>query len=263
MDLTLTGQALIEAEPRLELVTPASLGVLTFRRRAGPGESAETVDRRNEAIVGSLAASGEVLLTSTVLHGRYAIRLCVLNHTSGPEDVAAAIRAVAEADPVLVGLPARRRPERAAEQAGMSAAPDALDEVGPAGLRAIAPFGAVSDDQANRFLAMGRRERREPGEAVTERWALARTFYLVRSGLLSVRIGDREVNTLGPGDHLGEIAAMDWGRDFGYSRTATVVATEPTDLLAFPAAALRELMADNPEVDRAIRRVAQSRLAAR
>jgi CRP-like cAMP-binding protein len=78
-----------------------------------------------------------------------------------------------------------------------------------------------------------------------------------------VRIGDREVNTLGPDDHLGEIAAMDWGRDFGYSRTATVVATEPAELLAFPAAALRELMGDNAEVDRAIRRVAQSRLAAR
>jgi glutamate/tyrosine decarboxylase-like PLP-dependent enzyme len=263
MDLTLEGQRLIEADHRLELVTPASLGMLTFRRRGGAGESAEAVDRRNEAIVGSLAATGELLLTSTALHGRYAIRLCVLNHTSGRADVAAAIRAVATADPVLFGASARHRPERAAEQAGMSAVANSLIEVGPAGLRAIAPFGAVTDDQATRFLATGRRERREPGEAITERWALARTFYLVRSGRLSVRIGDREVNTLGPGDHLGEIAAMDWGRDFGYSRTATVVATEPTELLAFPAAALRELMADNPDVDRAIRRIAQSRLAAR
>ena len=145
----------------------------------------------------------------------------------------------------------------------MGAVPDSLADVGPAGLRTIPPFAAVSDDQATRFLATGRRERREPGEAVTERWALVRTFYLVRSGALEVRIGDRVVNTLGPGDHLGEIAAMDWGRDFGYSRTATVVATEPTELLAFPAAALRELMADNGDVDRAIRRVAQARLAAR
>jgi CRP-like cAMP-binding protein len=121
----------------------------------------------------------------------------------------------------------------------------------------------VTDDQATRFLATGRREHHGPGEAVTERWALARTFYLVRSGRLSVRIGEREVNTLGPGDHFGEIAAMDWGRDFAYSRTATVVATEPTELLAFPAAALRELMADNPDIDGAVRRVAQARLAAR
>ena len=263
MDLTLEAQRLIEAEPALELVTPASLGILTFRRRGRSGEIAEEVDRCNEAIVAQLAVSGEVLLTSTVLHGRYAIRLCVLNHTSGPADVAAAVRAVATADPVVGAHPASRRPERAAEQAGISLSPDPLADLDPAALRAIAPFGAVTDDQATRFLATGRRERREPGEPVTERWALARTFYLVRSGALSVRIGEREVNTIGPGDHLGEIAAMDWGRDFGYSRTATVVATERTELLAFPAASLRELMADNADVDRAVRRVAQARLAAR
>jgi selenocysteine lyase/cysteine desulfurase len=263
MDLALAGQRLIEADDRLELVTPASLGVLTFRRRGGSGQAPEEIDRRNEAIVAALAASGEVLLTSTVLHGRYAIRLCVLNHTSGFADVAAAIRAVATADPVAAGPPGGHRPERAAEQAGMSVGPDLATEVGPTALRSIAAFGAATDDQAARFLATGHHERREPGEAVTERWALARTFYLVRSGRLSVRIGDQEVNTLGSGDHLGEIAAMDWGRDFAYSRTATVVATEPSELLAFPAAALRELMADNAEIDRAIRRVAQARLAAR
>ena len=98
---------------------------------------------------------------------------------------------------------------------------------------------------------------------MTERWSLARTFYLVRSGRLSVRIADEEVNSLGPGDHLGEIAAIDWGRDFSYGRTATAVAVEPTRLLAFPAAALRELMTDAPEVDRAIRRIAQARLGTR
>src|SRR5262245_32618553 len=122
MDLTIEGQRLIEADERLELVTPASLGVLTFRPRGKAGEPAEDVDRRNEAIVGSLAASGEVLLTSTVLHGRYAIRVCVLNHSSGPDDVAAAIDAVAAADPSVVGTRSSGRPERAAEQAGLSAA---------------------------------------------------------------------------------------------------------------------------------------------
>ena len=55
-------------------------------------------DRRNEAIVRSLAAGGEVLVTSTLIKGRYAIRLCVLNHTTEDEDVAFAIDRVAEAD---------------------------------------------------------------------------------------------------------------------------------------------------------------------
>ena len=72
-------------------------GILTFRRRAIPGETAEETDRRNEAIVTALAAAGDVLLTSTLIDGRYAIRLCVLNHTSGPGDVAYALDRVAVA----------------------------------------------------------------------------------------------------------------------------------------------------------------------
>ena len=40
IDQTLAAQARIEADPRLELVTPASLGILTFRRRGAPGEPA-------------------------------------------------------------------------------------------------------------------------------------------------------------------------------------------------------------------------------
>jgi CRP-like cAMP-binding protein len=101
------------------------------------------------------------------------------------------------------------------------------------------------------------------GEAVTERWAYARVFYLVLDGRLSVRVDAAEVNSLGPGDYLGEIAAIDWGRDFSYGRTATVVAIEPSRVLALPAAALRELMAEAPEVDRAIRATAAARLRTR
>jgi len=64
-------------------------------------------------------------------------------------------------------------------------------------------------------------------------------------------------------DHLVEISAIDWGRDFSYGRSATVVATEPINLVAFPVAALRELMLDGRTVDRAVRRIAHTRLAGR
>jgi glutamate/tyrosine decarboxylase-like PLP-dependent enzyme len=262
LDLVANAQRRIESDARLELVSPASLGVLTFRRRGLPGETAEETDGRNEAIVSALADAGDVLLTSTTIDGRYAIRLCVLNHTSGPDDIAHALDRVSAIELPAPAAGSVVRPERAAVQAVLTTDPMAadltLDE-----LRAIEPFATVTDDQAARFLATGRRERHEIGEPVTERWALARTFYLVRRGRLVVRVGDREVNALGPGDHLGEIAAMDWGRDFSYARTATVVATEPTELLALPAAALRELMTENPAVDRAIRRVARERIATR
>ena len=46
LDLTLDAQRRIEADPRLELVSPASLGVLTFRRRGAPGRSPAEVRPR-------------------------------------------------------------------------------------------------------------------------------------------------------------------------------------------------------------------------
>ena len=95
---------------------------------------------------------------------------------------------------------------------------------------------------------------------VTERWAHARTFYIVLDGEVAVTIDGIEVNRLHGGDSFGEIAAIDWGRDFSYGRTATVSATMPTRLLALPGAGLRELMLDAPAVDAAIRQIAYDRM---
>jgi aromatic-L-amino-acid/L-tryptophan decarboxylase len=266
MDLTVEAEGRIEADARLELVTPASLGVLTFRRAGRPDDSPAATDRRNEAIVAALAAAGDVLLTSTVIGGRYAIRLCVLNHSSTEGDVTHALERVATID-IDEGLIAARtsvRPrERAARQAAMTDAGPDGHETSADDLRAVPGLGSIDDQQAARFLGAARLERYQEGELLTERWTLARTFYIVLDGGLSVRVEDREVNLLVSGDHFGEIAAIDWGRDFGYGRTATVVAAEPSRVLAFPAAALRELMSDNPEVDRAMRRTAQARLMVR
>jgi aromatic-L-amino-acid/L-tryptophan decarboxylase len=261
MDLTVEAQQRIEADDRLELITSASLGVLTFRRRGDSGQSQDAVDRCNEEIVRSLTSEGDVLLTSTVIGGRYAIRLCILNHTSTGVDVEYALERVATA----VVAPGAVAPgtDRASMQAGVDLEWFASGDVTAGDLRQVPAFATVTDEQAIRFLAAGRVETYAVDEPVTERWALARTFYIVRSGQLSVRVGGQEVNTLRTGDHFGEIAAIDWGRDFSYGRTATVVAMEPSQVLAFPAAALRELMTDDPAVDRAIRRIAQARLGTR
>ena len=262
LDLTLDAQRRIEADPRLELVSPASLGILTFRRRGAPGRSPTDIDRENEAIVAALATAGDVVLTSTVIGGRYAIRLCILNHTSAEADVAYALERVATAD---VDPAARRdaTAARGARQAGVDLAWLEAPGVDAGWLAGMPLFAGAPRERLERFLGTGREASYAAGEAVTERWALARTFYVVLRGHLSVLVDGTEINTLGPGDHLGEIAAIDWGRDFSYGRTATVVAVDGATLLAFPAAALRELMSDVPEIDRAVRRIAQARLATR
>ena len=264
IDLTLAAQARIESDERLELITPASLGVLTFRRRGRPGRQrrrrrpGERTDRR---------PAGRRRRCPPDLDGH---RRPLRDPAVRPEPLERAGRRRARA---RAGRDSERGarsgagpvpgPERASVQAGVAIDWLTGHDLAPDELRGIASFAAVTDEQAGRFLATGREEACAMGDTVTERWALARTFYIVRAGSLSVRIGDREVNTLRPGDHLGEISAIDWGRDFSYGRTATVVATETTRLLAFPAAALRDLMLDNPAVDRAIRRIAQARLGSR
>ncbi|HEY8871223.1 MAG TPA: aminotransferase class V-fold PLP-dependent enzyme [Candidatus Limnocylindrales bacterium] len=278
VDQAQEAQRLIEADPRLELLTPASLGVLTFRRRGLTRMSDAEIDQANEALVASITAGAEVLLTSTNVAGRYAIRLCVLNHTTNDDDVGYALEQVAST-PLAVpsthpSLQSDARDSGAPAAGAVAGVPNPRDagvladwsgtsQIDAAGLRAIAAFREVTDDQAVRFLGTAREAAYRAGEMVTEQWAHARVFYLVLAGRLSVRVGEREVNVIAPGDHLGEIAAIDWGRDFSYGRTATVVATEPVRLLSFPASALRDLMADSPAVDREIRRIAHARLARR
>jgi aromatic-L-amino-acid/L-tryptophan decarboxylase len=260
IDQTLAAQARIEADPRLELVTPASLGILTFRRRGADDETAAVTDRRNAAIVQALATSGEVLVTSTLIKGRYAIRLCVLNHTTEDDDVAFAVDRVAEANvsdlDLAVAAP-MRPPVSGTTVKSTAAGPSGF---GAAELRRVRGFETITDDQADRFLTVGREERYAESVVVTERWAHARTFYIVVDGEVSVSIDGIEVNRLGGGDSFGEIAAIDWGRDFSYGRTATVTATMPTRLLAVPGAALRELMLDSPPVDTTIRQIAYDRM---
>jgi glutamate/tyrosine decarboxylase-like PLP-dependent enzyme len=99
LDLALAAQAHVEASPELELLSPASLGVLCFRRRPPGVDDEEELERLNAQLIGRVAESGEGMLSSTRLDGRYAIRLCILNHAATEADVLRILRFVAEAEP--------------------------------------------------------------------------------------------------------------------------------------------------------------------
>lgn len=269
LDLAVLAERLVEEDPRLELVSAASLGIVAFRRRF-EGD-ASRVDAANSAVVAALAARGDVFLTSTMLDGRYAIRLCVLNHSSSEADVRAAIAAAAEID-----VPMSERARRAASPA--PAPPVRVANVREArldsrwlrnhtldveSLLAMPPFAGTPPEDAARFLASGREQRVDAGAAIVEQWAFSRDFHVIVEGAVSVRSDGRELARLAPGDVFGEIAGLDWGRDFSYGRTASAVALGPARVITFPQAALRELMRSVPSVDAAIRRLAAERLANR
>jgi glutamate/tyrosine decarboxylase-like PLP-dependent enzyme len=74
-------QAMIEADPGWECVTPAQLGIVTFTR---PGWDA----REHAARVAALTADGFATLTSTILRGRPVLRLCTINPRTTDADIA-------------------------------------------------------------------------------------------------------------------------------------------------------------------------------
>lgn len=267
LDLAGLAESLVRADPRLELVTPASLGVVTFRRRFDdePGRDADPdrVDRLNAQLVADLAQGGEVLLTSTVLRGRYAIRLCVLNHGSQADDVRFALDRVATLS--VSDEPADVAAQELASVREMGMDPRWLrgHDLDAAQLVALPLFAGTPIGDAERFLAAGRETRFEAGDVLVEQWAFSRDVLLVLDGRVSVRSDRRELRTLGAGEIVGEIAAIEWGRDFSYGRTATVVAIEAGRLVAFPSAALGDLMRTVPSVDHRIKSLAAERLANR
>jgi aromatic-L-amino-acid decarboxylase len=68
----------VEADARFELSAPAPFSVVCFRARY-EGAAPEEVDRRNEALLDAVNASGEAYLSSTRLLGRTVLRLAVGN----------------------------------------------------------------------------------------------------------------------------------------------------------------------------------------
>src|ERR1700722_16789866 len=64
------------------------------------------------------------------------------------------------------------------------------------------------------------------GEVLAREGRIGREFFLILSGSVAVTQRGRRVNTLGPGDFFGELAAMDPG-----PRNATVTALSDLDVL--------------------------------
>jgi aromatic-L-amino-acid decarboxylase len=232
----------IEASDTLELLAPRSLGVVCLRRRFDGAGEAE-LERRNAGLAAALEASGTGLISSTRLHGRFALRLCVLNHTTALEDV----------DAVLDFLEREPAPDAAAPPS-YERHPDVTQSLLPQPL-----FASLSPADAKRVAALASEREAQPGETVVEQWGSERDFFVIADGTADVFVGDEHVASLGPGDFFGELAALDWGAGYGYSRLATVVAGSPMRLLVFSDGALAELMRF-PEIEREIRAAVQERL---
>jgi CRP-like cAMP-binding protein len=94
------------------------------------------------------------------------------------------------------------------------------------------------------------------GETLFAEGEIAHDFYVLLAGAARVERAAETVRTLGPGDFFGEISLVTRSR-----RTATVTATEPSQLVVYDEATFRELLERNAAFSARIWRAAADRLA--
>jgi len=75
----------VEAEKELELLAPVPLNIVCFRYRGKPAVA--DADALNRALVVAIQEAGIAVPSSTILGGRYAIRVCINNHRTRREDL--------------------------------------------------------------------------------------------------------------------------------------------------------------------------------
>ncbi|MGK5731968.1 pyridoxal-dependent decarboxylase [Streptomyces sp. URMC 124] len=87
-DLAEYAAGLVEAHPELELVTPPSLAILTFRYRPRDTPAAWDADAAQAHISRRVCADGGAVLLTTTVRGATVLRMCTINPTSTRADAA-------------------------------------------------------------------------------------------------------------------------------------------------------------------------------
>ncbi len=77
--------------PNWEIMTPAQMGIITFRY-ASAGSNEEEINRLNHGLIEKMIADGFAMLSSTVLRGRTVLRMCTINPRTTKENVQETIR---------------------------------------------------------------------------------------------------------------------------------------------------------------------------
>lgn len=117
-----------------------------------------------------------------------------------------------------------------------------MDEMSLEGQLAAMPlFAGLTPDQLDEVAGTVLDRRVKPGKAVIKAGNWGHELVLVLEGEVDVLRDGQVVATLGPGNHVGEIAVLDDSR-----RNATVVAKTPVVIGAIDTGLFRALLRDIP-----------------
>ncbi len=95
MELAARAEAYVRASPVLEMLNPASLGIVCFR--VNPKATAldeEVLEKINRNVLARVFWEDPAFMSSTRLRKRFSLRLCILNHTTTWNDVRETLEAI-------------------------------------------------------------------------------------------------------------------------------------------------------------------------
>ncbi len=93
------------------------------------------------------------------------------------------------------------------------------------------------------------------GKVLTREGARGGEFFIVLDGTIRIERDGKELNRLGKGDFLGEIALIDQG-----PRTATAVAEGPARVMVLTSSAFTSMLSQNPGVESKVLRTLARRV---
>lgn len=110
-------------------------------------------------------------------------------------------------------------------------------------LKGVPLFADCSKRELEAILGVADEIDLPSGRELTKEGARGAEFIVLAEGAADVRRRGRKINTLGPGDFVGEIALIS-----GVPRTATVTTSAPSRLLVLTASAFRKVLRDSPSI---------------
>jgi small-conductance mechanosensitive channel len=114
----------------------------------------------------------------------------------------------------------------------------------------------LSNEAKEDLARRGHRKVYAAGESILRAGDKGREFYIVRRGEVAIRVGDRDIARLGPGQFVGELALLT-----GKERTANVVAITDSELFEVDEKMFQDVLHAEPKIAEEISRIVAERQA--
>ena len=95
MELSARAEEYVRASPVLEAMNAVTLGIVCFRVNPVDDDlDEEMLDKVNRTVLARMFWDDPAFISSTLLHGRFVLRMCIINHTTTWDDVRETLEAV-------------------------------------------------------------------------------------------------------------------------------------------------------------------------